>query len=69
MNIEITMDCESEIVTKSLQGYHDIMLHSPEDREEDILKALEVVLSHYMTSQDYKKWHKSVYDKETGDDR
>jgi len=60
MKIEITPDCESEIVAQSLKDYHRIMFNDPE--EDGVVEAIEKVLSHYLSSSDYKKWYKSVYD-------
>ena len=66
MKIEITPDCESVIVAQSLKDYHRIMFNDPE--EDGVVTALEKVLSHYLSSSEYKEWYKSVYNKETGDE-
>lgn len=59
MKIELNDDFAHEVVVKSLKDYHEIMLNNPE--EDGVCNAIEMVLSHYMTRDDYIAWYKGVY--------
>ena len=59
MKIDIDGDMVSHIVIQDLKGYHEIMKDNPE--EDGVCVAIELVLSHYMTREDYITWYKSVY--------
>jgi hypothetical protein len=55
--IEIPTDDVNRIIVKDLQDAFRYNLDS-EDKEE-LLDAIEVVLSYYMSSSEYKEWFKT----------
>jgi len=59
MKIELNADAVDHVVVCALKDYHEIMLNDPE--EDGVCNAIEMVLSHYMTRDDYITWYKGVY--------
>ena len=58
MKIELNVDMIANIIVEELQQYYNMMKDNPED--DGITEAIEKVLSHYMASNEYNKWIRSV---------
>lgn len=57
MKVEIDID-PAELVISQLKEYYELCKYS--NQEDEIFRAIEVVLSHFLTHEEYIEWYKGV---------
>ena len=62
IRVEITEECESEVVAQSLMQSYEWILPDYES-EKKLLDALEVVIEYYTTEKQFKDWKRGVLSK------